>query len=394
MLGLGGLAVLCGLPAALSTLGLLWYRFGRPPELGRPLPVSAGAWLVREVERRLPGLELQVHGAVGLDAYWPGVDAIGLSARTWHGRHPTDLAIAAHELGHALNVRRHPLAAQALPFARTAQGLAWRAFVATVVAAVLMGAPGLLPVASGILVVSIVVTSVVCLDEALASQFAISALRADPDLTEADLRVVRGSTRAAGAVYGLNLLGQLLVVAAWPGMVTLGTFGAAVGDTPGPVAITLAMLALPVLLLRAAQVGLQVWDPEPVTTDFRLFTMMHRESRWEFLTGLAVLAVVALLHPLLEGPLGTSVLVGAIMTAIGPVGFLLRALVLVPVVYTLRALGLGEDTEPPFASPGAEATAPALLALYTDPPWYLRVSWLASLAYLPFLGVLALRLCV
>ncbi len=32
------------------------------------------------------------------------------------------------------------------------------------------------------------------------------------------------------------------------------------------------------------------------------------------------------------------------------------------------------------------------MALYSDPPWTLRVSWLAQLAYVPLLGVLGLDL--
>ncbi|MEO0604633.1 MAG: zinc metallopeptidase, partial [Myxococcota bacterium] len=315
LLELGCLFVLGGLPAALSTVGMLWYRYGRSPDRGRTLELSAGSWLAAQVVERRLDLRLEVHGAPGLDAYWPGVDAIGLSAATWHGRRPTDLAIAAHELGHALNVRSHPLAASGLPIARLARSLSWRAFVATVVAALLMGTGALVPVASGLLVLSLGVTVVVCLDELFASQWAARLLREDPRIGTRDLATARRSMRAAGSLYALDLLGHAIVLAAWPAVVTADPFGhGLVAGPPSAVAVGLAVVLLPILLLRAAQVSLQVWDPEPVTTDFRLFTVMHRESRWEFLSGIAVLTVVALLHPLLTGPLAVSALVGAIMT--------------------------------------------------------------------------------
>ena len=396
ILGFTGLMVLCCLPAALSTLGMLWYRYGHDPRRGSVREVAAGPWLAAQIARQGLDVRLEVHGAPGLDAYWPGVDRIGLSSPTWHGRRPNHLAIAAHELGHALNIRSHRLMAHVLPIARLAQGLSWRSFVATVFAAGLVGAPALLPVATTLLVTSLVVTGIVCLDEWLASTHAARMLRADPTVTAADRSVARSSMRSAGAIYGLDLFGQSVVLGIWPWAVSAWptATGAALGP-PGPEAIGFALVLLPVLVLRAAQVGLQVWDPEPVTTDFRLFTVMHRESRWEFLTAVAVLALVVLLHPLLTGPLGTSALVGAIVTAIGPVGALVRALVLVPTVLLLQRLSAPVPDEPPMllSSGGLDGAAPALLALYTDPPWYLRVSWLASLAYLPLLGVLAIRLC-
>jgi len=390
-----GFVVLCCLPAVSSSVGMLWYRYGRSPDRGRLRATAAGPWLAARIAERNLDVDLEVHEAPGLDAYWPGVDAIGLSAPTWHGRRPTDLAIAAHELGHALNIRSHRLAAHVLPMARLAQGLSWRAFAATGITALLMGTPALVPVATGLLVVSLVVSSVVCLDELLASLHAARLLRDDATVTGPDLAVARRSMRAAGAIYGLDLAGRLAVLAAWPAMVAgWPTAPGPLGAAPGAVAIGAALVLLPVLVLRAAQVGLQVWDPEPVTTDFRLFTVLHRESRWEFMTAMAVLAVVALLHPLLDGPLGTSALVGAVVTAIGPVGALLRALALLPVALLLhRWRRPDRDADAPLRAGALDAAAPAMLALYTDPPWYLRVSWLANLAYLPLLAVLAVRLC-
>ncbi|MEN0067459.1 MAG: zinc metallopeptidase [Myxococcota bacterium] len=393
--GMGCLIVLCCLPAVLSTVGLLWHRFGPQPKRSPLRDEAAGAWLERQIEGAALDVGVEVHGAPGLDAYWPSVDAIGLSAPTWHGRRATELAIAAHELGHALNIRSHWLAAHALPIARLAQGLSWRAFAATVFSALLVGAGGLIPFATVLLGVSLVVTLTVCGDEWFASWRAVRFLRDDPTVSDDEIKIAQHSMRSAGTVYALDLVGQLFVLASWPFVIADWPSLSGPTSIPSPEAVGLAVVMVPVLLLRAAHVGLQVWDPEPVTTDFRLFTVMSQESRWEFLTGLAVLTVVVMLHPLLTGPFATSALVGATMTAIGPVGALLRAIVLVPLVLLLHRFAEPDPEEQRllFKTPNLETTAPALLALYTNPPWYLRVSWLANLAYIPLLAVAAVRLC-
>ena len=42
----------------------------------------------------------------------------------------------------------------------------------------------------------------------------------------------------------------------------------------------------------------------------------------------------------------------------------------------------------------ADGPAPSLLSLYSDPPWYLRASWLGGLSWLPLVGVLIVRLAM
>jgi hypothetical protein len=159
--------------------------------------------------------------------------------------------------------------------------------------------------------------------------------------------------------------------------------------------VWLLIVLVPMLALRAAHVLHQVLAPEPVQTDFRLFTVMHREARWEFLTGMGVLVIVGLLHDHASGMFFALSVVLATTTAIGPVAGLVRALVLLPMLLVMhRFAGQGElrgdDRFFPEARP--DQGAPALMALYSDPPWYLRVSWLAHLAYLPLLAALSLQL--
>lgn len=390
------LIVACVLPFVLSILGIAIHQRTQDRRAGSVLPVAAGPWLEAQIQALRLGVRVEVHPRDGLDAYWPSVGAIGLSERTWGGRRPGQWTIAAHELGHALNMASSPLVAELLPMARLAQGQLWRAFAAALLCAALLQEPVLLPLALALLLGSVTVTAVVCADEASASRHGYRMLQGDDRLSDADRELARTSMLGAGAIYGLGLLGQLLVLACWGPLAQLVSTAEPLASAAiGAPVLWLTLVLIPVLLLRAAHVLLQVLSPEPVTTDFRLFTVMHREGQWEFLTGMGVLVLVVGLHSLIVSPLGALALVLGTMTAIGPVGGLGRALILFPLLLLLRRWleRPEEDDEaffPPATSP--DASAPALMALYTDPPWYLRVSWLAHLAYLPLLGLLIFRL--
>lgn len=392
----GALGLVCALPTLLSLVGLLAHQRGGYRRRGGWLPVAAGPWLEQEVRRRGLSVEVEVHGRDGMDAYVPGVGRIGLSHRTWGGCRPGDWAIAAHELGHALNMGLHPVVAQILPTARLLQHHLWRAFCAALCAGALLRDPALVPIALALLIAAATASLVVLVDEVGASVQGLRLLRADPRIRGEDLRVVRGSMVSAGSVYALQWLGQLVVLGGWSGIASIvPEVIPAPAFEPSPLALTLFVLLVPMLLLRAAHVLLQVLSPEPVTTDFRLFTVMHRDGQWEFMAGIGVMVLVVGLHPLLEDPLGAAVLVLATMNAIGPVGGLLSGLTLFPLAMLLRRWfpTPHPDDDGLFPAPAMpDEGAPALMALYTNPPWYLRMGWLAHLAYLPLLGLLLLRL--
>ena len=358
--------------------------------------MAAGPWLEDQIRALRLGVAVEVHPRDGLDAYWPSVGAIGLSERTWGGCRPGHWAIAAHELGHALNMASSPVVAQLLPMARLAQGQLWRAFCAALLCAAMLQEPMLVHLALGLLVGSVAVTAVVCLDEAMASRHGSRMLREDPRMRPEAFRIARDSMVSAGSIYALGLAGQVAALLCWPAIARLVP-GLSLwqADRPEVAVMWLTVVLVPVLLLRAAHVTSQVWSPEPVTTDFRLFTVMHREGQWEFLTGMGVLVIVVGLHPVVSGPAAALAMVLATMTAIGPVGGLLRALVLFPVLLLCwRWFEHHEEDDEAFFPRATmpDESAPALMALYTDPPWYLRVGWLAHLAYLPLLGVLLVRM--
>ena len=300
------LGLVCALPTLLSVVGLVAHQRGKYRRRGSWLPQPAGPWLEEQVRRLGVPVTVEIHAREGMDAYVPGVGAIGLSQQTWGGCRPGHWAIAAHELGHALNMRLHPFVAQLLPTARLAQHHLWRAFCAALCCAALLRDPALLAPSFGLLVGSVLVSMVVCADELGASVHGFHLLQADQRVRGRDRWIIGSSMVSAGWVYALALAGQMVVLACWPSIAAIvPEVVPAPAFEPSPIALWLFVLLVPILLLRAAHVLIQVLQPEPVTTDFRLFTVMHREGQWEFMAGIGVMALVVGLHPLLADPLGS-----------------------------------------------------------------------------------------
>lgn len=389
------LVALAGLPlvASLGVLAVTSLRDRRDP--GPELPRPAGRWLRDRVAARGDRVRVEVHPHHGIDAYWPGTGAIGLSERTFAGRTPTAWAVAAHELGHALNVQHADWLADLLPSARLARTFAYRGFVGALLASALFASPALLAVAGASLLLSIVSGSVILVDEATASRIGRDLLADEPAMTPGAQAIAARSMRGAFQVYLAGWLGEVVVGSTLPWVAAALPDLPARAQAPWPIAVCVAVLFLPALLLRAAHVVHQALRPEPVRSDFRLFTVMHREAQWEFLAGIGVLLVILGLHPLLGGPAGQLATVLAATTAVGPVGGLLRALLLVPPLMLAWRLGwLRQEADDVVLLPEARGVdaAPALMALYSDPPWYLRVSWLTHAAYLPMLVLVGVRL--
>ncbi len=393
----------CALPAFATTfLGFVQHlreRREEGPELAEP----AGRWLRQTVERRGDTVRVEVHPHSGMDAYFPGTGAIALSSRTYGSHSAVAYAVAAHEHGHAQNMERSESTsrwlADILPTARLARTFAFRAFAAGLIGGALFHEVWLLVFAAGMQLLSLGAGLMILLDEGMASKHGVDLLKADRFVPRDVLTVARRSMRGAFSVYAGTILAELVVLAAMPWLAELAM-------TPGPTprlgaptvwapAVWAYVVFVPLLGLRAARVLHRVFRPEPVQSDFRLFTVMHRESQWEFLAGACVLMLVAGLHSAGEGALFQFSTVLATSTAVGPVGALVRALVLVPVVLGLLWTGLLQESDEDVVllpeTRDADA-APALMALYTNPPWYLRVSWVTHVAYLPLLVLLAAEL--
>ena len=95
-----------------------------------------------------------------------------------------------------------------------------------------------------------------------------------------------------------------------------------------------------------------------------------------------------------SGPLFSTALVLAASTVVGPLAGALRSLVEIPLAIVLRGWLSRERTGGPplLPTPAPDEAAPALMAVYTRPPWTVRLTWLAHLLYLPFLVLLGVEL--
>ena len=385
------------LPFWLSAVALaahqLWEAAPRRLRTSGP---AAGTWLEAMVRRVVPGVRVEVHDQPGMDAYWPGVDAIGLSRGTAEGTGPVQRAIAAHELGHAVNLHAHPSLRHVLPGIRLVESWAWRGFGASLLACALLGMPGA-AIPTAIFAVAAAVASLgVLADEGMASVRAARWLEADLSMTAHEVGIARRSMAHSWSVYATRTAGQLAVLGALPTVLPMAVSMREVRTVTDidPVGAWILVAALPFLALRVGQVLAQVWQPEPVGSDFRLFTVMHREAQWESLTGFAVLAVLFGLHDHASGWVFAASAGLAAMVALEPVSALGRALILLPVLLGLRKWSqrTEADDEALFGDMQPGGAVPALMALYTRPPWYLRASWFTSLAWVPMVGLLCVQL--
>ena len=280
--------------------------------------------------------------------------------------------------------------------ARLCTEAAWRAFTAALLVGALFGSAWVLDIAWLGAVLTVLAGGIVLADEGAASWRAWKILHADLSVPTGELDRSIRHLKDAFSLYAALWIGQVLVLLAWPLIHSSAVAGNGVtltGVVSAP-AMWLLFLLMPFLVLRTAQVVSQIWRPEPVGSEFRLFTVMQREAQWEFLTGFSILIIAAALYDHAAGPVFVLSLILAVMTAIGPLSAVGRALVLFPILLALRRLTRREqaDDEALFPETRPEGAAPALMALYNNPPWYLRVSWVANLAYLPLVLVLVAQL--
>jgi Zn-dependent protease with chaperone function len=96
--------VACALPMAGATIMGFVQQLRERRTSGPELPQMAGRWLSALVSKRRMSVRVEVHPHTGIDAYFPGTGAIGLSQRTYASSGAVAYAVAAHELGHAENM--------------------------------------------------------------------------------------------------------------------------------------------------------------------------------------------------------------------------------------------------------------------------------------------------
>lgn len=362
---------------------------------GPELPEVAGTWLEGQIAHHGLALHVEVHPRGGFDAWWPSVAAIGLSARTWAGTRPADWAIAAHELGHAMAAADDRIVAEVNAVARATAGVAWRVCAAGILVAAAFGDPWVPTVAYVALVWAIGAQGLVVADEAIASIRGLALVANDERVPVAAHGIAARALIGAWLVYACAWLAELTVLGLWPHLdhLVLGVPHVHL-PTPPPAAVWVGLACTPLLVLRAMQVLTQVWSPEPVTTDFQLLSRLQRERAWELATAASVAVLLGTLAGSTTGRAFSTALVLAASTVVGPVAAVLRSVLTLPLAFVLRGWLAREraDGPPLLPRPAPDEAAPALMALYTHPPWTVRLTWLAHLLYVPLLLLLAIEL--
>jgi Zn-dependent membrane protease YugP len=388
----GGVSIL---PFLASSVALAIDAAAGHRRRGPELPEVAGRWLEGQIAASGLPLHVEVHPSGGFDAWWPSVSAIGLSARTWAGTRPADWAIAAHELGHAMAAADDRIVAQVYAVARATAGLAWRVCAAALLVAAAFGDPWVPTVAYVALVWAIGAQGLVVVDEANASLRGLVLVAGDARVPVDAHRIAARALIGAFAVYGSGWLAELAVLGTWPTVERLVLGAPHLGlPAPPPAAVWVGLAFVPLLVLRAMSVLAQVWSPEPVTTDFQLLSRLQRERAWELATAASVAVLLVTLGGSSTGRAFSTALVFAASTVVGPAAEILRSLLTVPLAFVLRGwLARERASGPPLLPrPAPDEAAPALMALYTQPPWTVRLIWLAHLLYVPLLVLLALEL--
>jgi Zn-dependent membrane protease YugP len=365
-----------------------------------PAPEAAGPWTQAAAARAGLATDVGLHPDKGAqaDGYWPGVDFVALSQRTWRRADALAWAVGAHELGHAANVASHRWMGTLLPMARVAEVQAAHAMGAFLLVGALTGSGMALGLA-GVAGLGAALASVAVLaDELFASRRGLAMMQSDGRLSGEAIASARASTHWAASVYAAQALGRLLSLVALPWAAE-----AVLSAPPAPPAWLAApgwwwFVALgPVLVLRAAQVLDNLLRHRPVRSEFRLAQETNLEHQWDFLAGMSVAILVLVFHPVSEAPAWRAAMMLAAIPAMGPVGALGRLPVLLPVVAALALGQRGRASTPSWAGeepPSGASPVPApVLAWHNDPPAWWRGLAALKLSFLPLLlalGVLRL----
>jgi Zn-dependent membrane protease YugP len=377
------------LPATLTVFGLLYGRWevGRPAD---PMPRPAGPWIEEQIRVGRSGFTVELVPARMPDAYLPATATLALSEATYSGTSPRDWAVAAHELGHADLARRPPLGAL-LPAARLVSALAWRLVIGALAIGLWLGEPVLATLGYWALALSLATGAVVCAEEVAASGFAWRLLRADPTVTRAARGRARDAMVAAAGAYALGWLGRLVILLAWEPIRAIVFSDPDLGArTYGHLGTWLVLVTFPVVLIRAGLAVAQVVRPERIPSELDLWALLQRDSLWESLAAACVVASLLAVHASLEGPaLGVAAAVAA-AAALGQIQAVIVAALMIPAVVAERFLVRRAPVR--YRWRARDDIPQAMVAMFSDPPWYLRAMWLLPLGYVPLALLLFARI--
>jgi Zn-dependent membrane protease YugP len=377
------------LPAMLTTLGLLQGRWSSQ----RPypsLPSPAGPWIEDHIRRRGVPVAVEIVPAGSPDAYLPATATLALSEATYAGTSPRDYAVAAHELGHA-GLAVLPVLRWLFPAARLVSALAWRLFVGATVIGLWVGEPAVADLALWALVTSVLAAALVCADEIGASTLARRWLSVDPQVSAWALARATDALLSAGGAYVLGWLGRVIVLAGWNPLreVLFAGVGGPIKGM-GHLGTWLVLLLLPIVAIRAGLALAQVVRPERLPSQLDLWALVQRDSLWESLAASCVVATLVVLQASLQGPVLAMAAALATASALGQVQALVLAMVAIPAMLMARTFRRRPSMR--YRWRARDDVPQAMVAMFSDPPWYLRILWLLPLGYVPLAALLFARL--
>jgi Zn-dependent membrane protease YugP len=298
------------------------------------LPLTAGKFAEQTAQRL--GLGVSVLAAVsekqGTDVFWMSGRAVVLTTHTFVKRDPTCWAIAAHELGHALNHGRGALVALTMEGARALSSVGRLVGTGALLGNLAFASRDLSVLAVAALSVGLLGHAVVLVDELSASAVGMRLLREDGRLDEPRLRVALQVLGAAFATYVVAMVGQLLLLLVGLELdaQALERQFSAAAPLAGAGAVAASALAVLVLVVSVASVWSEL---RPVPPPRSLEEAQGRErlrDRLDLARGAVILLLVAWIW---DQPLGPGVPVACVLAAISARAAL--ALVLAPVLTCL-----------------------------------------------------------
>lgn len=199
----------------------------------RPLPQTAFEWLRARLRAGPPGISLaRLEGRSVGSFYHPTSQTIVLGDDVRNSSLARAHSTAAHELGHALWVRRHPGIARVLLQCRRFNSSVFTVAMSFLFAIALSGQRSWLPLVAAAIAAAVAMAAIMLVEEFLASRIALQELRAN-HLDGDQLRSARRHLARAWGTYAMATIGYALPLLLWSQLSNfIGDGLLVIGDPP------------------------------------------------------------------------------------------------------------------------------------------------------------------
>jgi len=363
----------------------------------RPTPWTTGDWVRKQLTQRgladRIDLNLSPIGTQQIDAYWPEGNTITLASNTFYSTAPADLAIGAHELGHAVHIHKHLVWRVLFTSARFLTSTLERLVLAAFLTALFWTSTELVALGSYLLYMLALFHAVVLADEAWASAEGLQTLRRERDLAKGQLREIRSALLRAWSAYGLSGVGRLTQLLLLPYLIARMP-SASMTPLPDMEASTLLFLGALSLPLgkRAYRITRDVIRPPQIHTLSELHREITRENAGDLFGGLGIGLWIYLFNTPSSHLVYVLLLPLALLPALVPIVALAQTLVLAPVGILLAFLNKKSpadgnsdalDDHQPSVPPPTFGPPTLTIRLYNQPPWSRRATQILRIAYVP-----------